>query len=572
MCAVVCGAVAAGLSFLLPETWESQATLIIIPPKIEAAVEPNALSPITYQNLLESKEMAQEILQKLKIKDVQIEQLQRNLKTSTVVEERGLNQRSYSPIVKLSARAKTPQLAAKIANTWADLFVKRNTLLTSEGSEMSYEFLTTQYDVTNTQLLKAEEDLKKFRNDTQLELIKTEIGTYISKLESFRGTIKDLQYDLDTKRRRLERLQAAIQAEEMDGKWIGLITPDRSYSDFLKQKSMYNAQQADPTALYFRAQTLEAKSNLIYAQEKLRIFLETNKLVQLKDELETSRKDFINTKVEYTKNNITVMSLETTLLIVKSNLEKTPKTISLSKGLSSEALWNLAISGKTTNQQQLNDLAIKTEEQNPEYLALQQKYIDLQAQYDTLKPRQDTLKSKMNELDDTVRSLDTLVESLNIQKNRLESQATLALTAYNQVSQRYANAKAEVNSLEVEVDQLKSRLNETVNAANTLSGTVQSLQSNIYNGEMSSDQKNRLVQTIRSTFDMLSKEVEKAKLAKSSQISEIRIAAKAVPPQQRVSPKRSLITLTAIIAGLIIGLMFALFQEFLFPKEKTEGI
>ena len=231
----------------------------------------------------------------------------------------------------------------------------------------------------------------------------------------------------------------------------------------------------------------------------------------------------------------------------------------------------MAISGKTTNQQQLNDLAIKTEEQNPEYLALQQKYIDLQAQYDTLKPRQDTLKSKMNELDDTVRSLDTLVEALNIQKNRLESQLNLALTAYNQVSQRYAQAKAEVNSLEVEVDQLKSRLNETVNAANTLSGTVQSLQSNIYNGEMSSDQKNRLVQTIRSTFDMLSKEVEKAKLAKSSQISEIRIAAKAVPPQQRISPKRSLITLTALIAGFMVTFFFFLIQDFLLNPTLKEN-
>lgn len=60
-------------------------------------------------------------------------------------------------------------------------------------------------------------------------------------------------------------------------------------------------------------------------------------------------------------------------------------------------------------------------------------------------------------------------------------------------------------------------------------------------------------------------------LAERRQIN-IRIASKAVPLQQRVSPKRSLITLTAIIAGLIIGVMFALFQEFLLPKEKTEGI
>jgi len=573
--ALICGILAAIISLTLPEVYEAQSTLLIMPQKFQEDIQQQQQSytPITYQNLLMSKDMAKQIINRLKLKNVKIEQLMESLKTEVVMEERGLNQRSYSPIIKLVARGKTPQQAALIANTWAELFVEQNGMLTSRESELSYDFLTSQFSQTTTALQDAESQMKALRDSTKLEMVKSEMSNKLTKLEGYRANFTDIKYDLDTKTTQLIQLKKKISAQEEKGAWIGIIRAENPADEFSQQTARLAKSQIDPSSLFLRNEVLEAKWNFISAQENLRMFLENNKIEMIRNMFQQRNKELVDAQIELSRDDVRLVSLDSSLRVLQGQLAKIDKYIVLKKGMTDDALWSKYASG-TTSPKEADDIArmkIETQEINPVYQGMVKQTVDLEVEFNTLKPKRDSLRDKIIATDKTVKELDTQLNNIEIKERRLENQYVVASTNYKQIQNQYTDLKNELLSTQINVDSIQGKLTETMKAVQNLNDSVQGLLATSYEGELQEDQLSRNITTFRSTFDMLAKEVENAKIAKANEISDLKIASRAVEPQQRISPKRTLMTLTAFIAGFLVTFFFCLIQEFLLTPTLKEN-
>jgi uncharacterized protein involved in exopolysaccharide biosynthesis len=573
--ALICGILAAIISLILPEAYEAQSTLLIMPQKFQEDIQQQQQSytPITYQNLLMSKDMAKQIINRLKLKNVKIEQLMESLKTEVVMEERGLNQRSYSPIIKLVARGKTPQQAALIANTWAELFVEQNGMLTSRESELSYDFLTSQFSQTTTALQDAESQMKALRDSTKLEMVKSEMSNKLSKLEGYRANFTDIKYDLDTKTAQLTQLKKKINAQEENGAWIGIIRAENPADEFSQQTARLAKIPIDPSSLFLRNEVLEAKWNFISAQENLRMFLENNKIEMIRNMFQQRNKELVDAQIELARDDVRLVSLDSSLRVLQGQLAKIDKYIVLKKGMTDDALWSKYASG-TTSAKEADDIArmkIETQEINPVYQGMVKQTVDLEVEFNTLKPKRDSLRDKIIATDKTVKELDTQLNNIEIKEKRLENQYAVASTNYKQIQNQYTDLKNELLSTQINVDSIQGKLTETMKAVQNLNDSVQGLLATSYEGELQEDQLSRNITTFRSTFDMLAKEVENAKIAKANEISDLKIASRAVEPQQRISPKRTLMTLTAFIAGFLVTFFFCLIQEFLLTPALKEN-
>jgi len=74
-------------------------------------------------------------------------------------------------------------------------------------------------------------------------------------------------------------------------------------------------------------------------------------------------------------------------------------------------------------------------------------------------------------------------------------------------------------------------------------------------------------------FEVLAKQYESAKLDEARQGAVIQVVDPAVVPDKHVAPKRILIILGAMIAGLLLGVLIVLSQQFLarVRRDKSNG-
>ena len=76
------------------------------------------------------------------------------------------------PGVKLTVRHPNPHLPIPLVNTWASLFVARNSDLSSEEGSRYYDYVESQYQATRHHLDSLEVKLHAFENDNQISFLK----------------------------------------------------------------------------------------------------------------------------------------------------------------------------------------------------------------------------------------------------------------------------------------------------------------------------------------------------------------------------------------------------------------
>jgi len=76
------------------------------------------------------------------------------------------------PGVKLTVRHPNPHLPIPLVNTWASLFVARNSDLSSEEGGRYYDYVESQYQATRHHLDSLEVKLRAFGNDNQISFLK----------------------------------------------------------------------------------------------------------------------------------------------------------------------------------------------------------------------------------------------------------------------------------------------------------------------------------------------------------------------------------------------------------------
>ena len=144
---LTCVVVAIIVSLLLPNTYESSATLLLLPPPFKergpdvrtdktdpVGMFSKLLSATDYSALLKDDVVLLKVVDRLKEKGLypadiigklaQPSVLQRKMNVETRVVEKTTSRTEYSPVVRLTARGASPELARDLAQAWADVAVE----------------------------------------------------------------------------------------------------------------------------------------------------------------------------------------------------------------------------------------------------------------------------------------------------------------------------------------------------------------------------------------------------------------------------------------------------------------
>lgn len=164
--------------------YEAKATLFNIEPRFQkfgTDVTSNALTMISLQDLLESQDLIADVRKKMGWeKTIKLDDLIKLMDVKLLIEEDTNIRKSYSPIIELHAQANTGEDAARLANTWAELFIQRYNELTKNVSSQTYQFIESEYAITET-VLKT--------NQSELSKVREELANTKRQLDSTRGLL-----------------------------------------------------------------------------------------------------------------------------------------------------------------------------------------------------------------------------------------------------------------------------------------------------------------------------------------------------------------------------------------------
>lgn len=172
-------ALAAGIvSSRLPKVYEATATVYVTAPTFSSPLQSPPLSVEAYARLAESGF----------IKDLVTDELRKNGTFSATQQVGGVRtvlypsrepQKPFLPLVGLIAEGFSPELAQKIANTWATRLIQEQERLSALSTTGSVAFIVTEYPKAVDGVANAERQLRDLRNRHAAELSKIRLDTGI---------------------------------------------------------------------------------------------------------------------------------------------------------------------------------------------------------------------------------------------------------------------------------------------------------------------------------------------------------------------------------------------------------
>lgn len=234
---LVCALAATAVTFILPNVYESSATLLLMPPglkewasdtKIEAkdlvGMFPKLLIPTDYAELLKQGSLVLGIADRLRAKGTYSEEdledlekpseLEKRLEVDTRVAEKTAYKTEYSPVIQLIARARMPEMARDIAQAWADIAVEEAAKFYRPEGGGTVGFFTEQFEKTKTELDQVLAQMRTVETawdepSARRQLL--EKAVLLMQLEDERARA---YVDMEAARKEVEELTAALAKEK----------------------------------------------------------------------------------------------------------------------------------------------------------------------------------------------------------------------------------------------------------------------------------------------------------------------------------------------------------------------
>lgn len=302
---------AAIYNLFLPKVYQASASIMIMPSRIQSALSPTSISLVTekdskgeytgqrpaisiatHEVLLKSSIVLERVITKLKTKDnnqedFTIEGLSGSLKVENLEE---------TNILKLTATGIKPVLAIDIVNIWADEYARYSAEIIRGEVGDSGDFVVEQFDLAEKNLVKAEMEVKNFKDQYQLNLMQAELKIKKGKLNREKGELANSEIVLKTKEDSLKQLETELEKQERFIVVSKAITDDILWQDVIKGSG---AKDLDKKKLR------SEKLNPIYQE------LET-RLVNTKIELNTLRPkiEHLRRSIKRTDNEISILAKE----------------------------------------------------------------------------------------------------------------------------------------------------------------------------------------------------------------------------------------------------------------------
>jgi len=301
-----CTAVVAGIVvFALPKRYRASTDLLVLKPTFKqteadfSELVPEPLSVRTCDLLLKSAGLIEEVFAKSGMReagDLTVEDFAETLETKAHVEQESQREVIYSPVITLYATADTPEAAKRVVDTWANLFVeKANKIQAVEANEV-YNFVDNEFDEIDAALREAEEKLRDFQRENNMDRIKIEKQKQEELLTELQADAARTAVEIDELEQKLAKLEqekanfplllSLAKAITDDPMWLSWLEEKRGadFPEELKAASLLT-QELNPTRLAIEQEIFSTQGGLSMRQGRLRMTNE--KIDEIKANIES---------------------------------------------------------------------------------------------------------------------------------------------------------------------------------------------------------------------------------------------------------------------------------------------
>lgn len=342
---VVCGLLSIPITLTQTSSYNSSVTLMVSPPVFKegskslssrdpsvlvdstiAEMMPQALPVETYKLIALSAPVLAEVIRKVPL-ETTIQGLQGNLKVELV--RMGASGRvTYSRTIIFHANARSPELAAKTAQTWAEVFKEQVDAVAAKGVHETFSLLDTLHTDMKKELEEIEVALGEHRKLWNLELIKAQLSAKQEQYTTFEGTLKDTEVQLASREGKMKALEEELAKEPQkivyfrapsdDAYWI---TGDENGGNpSIDPERGLRTEQPNANYVETRASVVESKKKFEGSKAKREAILA--KLSELEGEIKVLSATNSDRTIERTLITREHDSLKASYVMVRAEYEK----------------------------------------------------------------------------------------------------------------------------------------------------------------------------------------------------------------------------------------------------------
>ncbi len=534
--------------------YEAKASLLVTPPPYKAELTPPGLSVFAYDQLARAQDLEQAIIDSLGLKDEYGKPLSigglDGMFGVEVVEVTA----PTSPIINFSVTSKSSNLSVQIVNKWADLFVKKNSGLTSQAISGSYEFILGQYDVAKKFLEDKEDALREFKGNNPLVILSNERAPESNKLKEFQTAYTNQRFDLKAKQENLKQQENLLDAMEMDGRWVGTLVEE---GEPVSYEGLTDGQEET------RRLVVDVKRYLLHTDNQLISFKNEHRIDLLKAEVEQKTETLAAHQKELVKIELGREMTRLALEQIDQQLKNESPALVLSKAITDDALWQKSRDGALSpeNLRKLEKYKLHSEELNPVYVDLLKKKAAQELAARSLSPKKVILNDEIERLKKELPILQKDLREKKRQQAVLENRSGIARKTLDALWKRYSDVKASVEQTRLGILSAKESFSYTHSTLEASKVGITDLDEQIGLLQLEQTRMERDVGMYKSTFERFSKLAEDVRVAKAGEVSDLKVVSRAVEATVVVPEKRSTVVLAGGI-GLIVTVFIAFLMEY----------
>jgi len=337
---VAFGALALVYCLFRTETFVSSVNLLVFPPAFKdsrtvpspesediAALMPRTLPMELYKTLALSPPILNEVIQTIPLEETGVNTLREQLTVDLVqMGSRTPQGVTYTRALIFNSKADDPELAARIADTWAGIFKRHMDELASEGIGETFELLDILHTNSKSELEAADLALAEHKKAWNLNLVQAQLDAKQLQLTELEKKQKDTEVDLAKATARLQALEEELAEEPEKRVYFRAPTDDAYWFGTLQNGSGINLDQGlrteEPNQNY-----TDTRKAAIVAKEELEGFRGTQvalteKLAELRDEITALNTTSAEKSVERDVLTREADSLKTSYATVRTEYEK----------------------------------------------------------------------------------------------------------------------------------------------------------------------------------------------------------------------------------------------------------
>lgn len=234
---VIIATVAAGIiSFIIPKGFDSEASLLLMPPPFKEAKDemtsliPKVLSVPDYEIMLQGDGVLMQAVHKVmeeakgEKKGIwdeddleslkELSSLRSRMTVITEITEKNVTSMKYSPVIRLKARAGTPEQAQHLAEAWAEVSKELAVTVYKQGKTGLTDFMRSSFEDTRTMLTDLNRQIRDVEIEWNDELEQARLAKTHTRYLDYQEKIIDTNVKLAALREELASLEGDFANEQ----------------------------------------------------------------------------------------------------------------------------------------------------------------------------------------------------------------------------------------------------------------------------------------------------------------------------------------------------------------------